>query len=232
MSDCTKEKANERILRNLSTWKAAGWTTAEQSPQEGARTNTEKRQQGRPGHVSLWRRTHFPNRLTQVYTALMWRQRWVTAHSPELLKRWLSSGRGRQARAKGTRGKRRYQGECEGLWRHLGGTQTWALTLGKTLRGWEEPQCVRWASRSELGRGTGGLEQGEGAKTGSCGEEEVLKQVVQRRGIQGGQDEGMEELGLEHAECGANRQLGVGPGGCQRDQGWRWRSEFPIINGR
>ena len=42
----------------------------------------------------------------------------------------------------------------------------------------------------------------------------------------------MEELGLEHAERGANRQLGVGPGARQRDQGRRWRFEFTIINGR
>ena len=42
----------------------------------------------------------------------------------------------------------------------------------------------------------------------------------------------MEELSVEHAERGANRQLGVGPGACQRDQGRRWRFEFPIINGR
>ena len=29
---------------------------------------------GKTRTVSLWRRTHFLNRLTQVYTALMWKQ--------------------------------------------------------------------------------------------------------------------------------------------------------------
>lgn len=127
-------------------------------------------------------------------------------------------------------GKRHHQGKGEGLWKHL----RWDPNLG-TQSG-EDPQRARIATVGvkDKQERAGPRARGTGARgcprQGMCRGGRPASSPA--GGNQSGRDKGMEELCLEHAEQGANRQPGAGPGACQRGQGWRWRSEFPIINGR
>lgn len=115
--------------------KGTGWTTAEQSPQEGEWGRKQRAYREGPATSAGGGGFTFSIAWTKVYTALIWKQWWMRTYSPELLNRWLNSG---DSAAKSSRHvwqtplSRQGWGPLEST---LGGTQTWALRGGRPSEG-------------------------------------------------------------------------------------------------